>query len=371
MSADAGRLRVGRSEPLRAAAVEATARVGTLERLPKWLNLLPIVAQWAWLSVRFQSITLPSCCNPAVTSGGMVGEGKLEYLNIMGAHALSATATTTSAVAGGAESVNDVEAAMRRAGLGYPIVVKPDLGWCGFGVRRIDDTCALVNYLAAYPRGERVVLQPWLGAAGEAGVFYMRRPGERRGRIIGMLLRHFPRVTGDGVHTVAQLMAADPRAGRLGVDGASEACCDTAAVPGDGQVVRIAVVASTRVGGMYEDGSALVTPALTHAFDAICGDMEDFHVGRFDVKFDSVAALCAGTGFTIIEVNGAGSEAVHAWDPSLTLRQAYRIIFDKQRRLFAIGEAMRRRGHRPVGWWALARHHFRQQALIKRYPPSN
>jgi len=78
--------------------------------------------------------------------------------------------------------------------------------------------------------------------------------------------------------------------------------------------------------------------------------MKGFHVGRFDVKFESLASLCAGTGFTIIEVNGAGSEAVHAWDPSLTLRQAYRIIFDKQRRLFAIGDEMRRRGHAPVGW---------------------
>ena len=99
--------------------------------------------------------------------------------------------------------------------------------------------------------------------------------------------------------------------------------------------------------------------------------MQDFHVGRFDVKFDNLVALCAGTGFSIIEVNGAGSEAVHAWDPALTLRQAYRIVFDKQRRLFAIGAEMRRRGVQPVGWWPLLRHHCRQQRLIERYPASN
>lgn len=354
-----------------AAASGPPVRIGMLERLPKWLNLVPIVAQWAWLSLRYGSITLPSCCNPGITAGGMVGEGKMEYLTLMGAHALSATARTTSVVADGIESIDDVELALKRAGLSYPLVVKPDLGWCGFGVRRIDDACGLMKYLDAFPRGERVVLQQWMGEAGEAGVFYMRRPGERTGRIIGMLLRHFPSVTGDGVRTVAQLMAADPRAVRLGADGASESCCDTAVVPAAGQVVRIAVVASTRVGGRYENGSAMVTPALSRAFDAICHDMKDFHVGRFDVKFASLESLCAATGITIIEVNGAGSEAVHAWDPSLSLRQAYRIIFDKQRRLFAIGHEMRRRGHRPVGWWTLARHHLRQQALISRYPPSN
>ena len=60
------------------------SRIGRLERLPKWLNLFPIVTQWAWLSLKYRSITLPSCCNPAITTGGMVGEGKVEYLDIMG-----------------------------------------------------------------------------------------------------------------------------------------------------------------------------------------------------------------------------------------------------------------------------------------------
>ncbi|MEO7105498.1 MAG: hypothetical protein ABIZ09_03920, partial [Rhodoferax sp.] len=88
-------------------------------------------------------------------------------------------------------------------------------------------------------------------------------------------------------------------------------------------------------------------------------------------KYSHIDALRRGSGFRIIEVNGAGSEAVHAWDPDLTLRQAYAIVFAKQRRLFAIGDAMRRLGHKPVGWRALLKHHLKQQALIDRYPPSN
>jgi hypothetical protein len=330
-----------------------------------------MVLQWAWLALRYRSITLPSCCNPSITTGGMVGEGKLEYFNIMGPHAASAAATTTSVIARGAASIDACDAAMMHAGLSYPVIVKPDLGWCGYGVRRIDGRDELVAYLNAFPHGERVVLQRWMPAAFEAGVFYMRRPGKSNGEVIGLLMRQFPRVTGDGTRTVAELIAADPRASRLGRDGASEACCDPNCVPRAGETVRVAVVASTRVGGMYENATALVTPALVTAFDAICADMQDFHVGRFDVKFDSLSALCAGTGFSIIEVNGAGSEAVHAWDPGLSLPQAYRIVFDKQRRLFAIAGEMRRRGVQPVGWWPLLRHHWRQQRLIKRYPPSN
>lgn len=344
--------------------------VGRLERLPKWLNLVPMVAQWVGLSVIHRSITLPSCANPALTAGGLVGEGKMEYLALMGACARAATASTTSVDIAGPGALAEVEAAMARQGLGYPVVVKPDLGWCGFGVRRLDGRDALARYVAAYPAGERLVLQEWLGAAGEAGLFYLRRPGAPSGELAGMLLRHAPCVVGDGVHSVAQLMAADRRANRLGRDRASEPCCDVRHIPARGESVRIATVCSTRVGGVYEDGTPHITPALQRAVDAIARDMGDFHAGRFDVKYDDLAALQAGR-FRIMEVNGAGSEAAHAWDPRLGLLQAYGIVFAKQRRLFAIGSEMRCRGHHPVGWVALLRHWLRQRALIRRYPPSN
>lgn len=344
--------------------------IDRLERLPKWLNLVPMVVQWVGLSVIHRSLTLPSCANPALTAGGLVGEGKMAYLGLMGARARAATASTTSVDIVGPGALADVESAMGLQGLDYPLVVKPDMGWCGFGVRRIADRAALARYVAAFPRGERLVLQEWLEAACEAGLFYLRQPGAASGELSGMLLRHAPRVVGDGVRSVAQLMAADPRAHRLGRHGASEPCCDVSHVPARGASVRIAVVCSTRVGGAYEDGTPLITPALLLAVEAIARDMGDFHAGRFDVKCDSLAALQAGH-FRIMEVNGAGSEAVHAWDPRFGLWQAYGIVFAKQRRLFAIGRAMRDRGHRPVGWVALLRHWLRQRALIRRYPPSN
>ena len=94
--------------------------IGRLEQLPKWLNLVPMVLQWAWLALRYRSITLPSCCNPSITTGGMVGEGKLEYFDIMGPHAASAAATTTTVIARGAASIDACERAMTAAGLGYP-----------------------------------------------------------------------------------------------------------------------------------------------------------------------------------------------------------------------------------------------------------
>ena len=336
--------------------------------MPKWLICVPLVLQWLWLAVRYRSASLPSAANPRITAGGLVGETKLEYFECMGPIA-RASAACHCALPPGGRAPAQVHAAMARAGLVFPVVAKPDLGMCGFGVCRLDDAVALARYIERFPREQAIVLQAYLPQEGEAGIFYARRPGAS-GRIIGLALRYFPRVTGDGRRTLAELIAADPRAGRIRHAGHALAL-DTSRVPAAGEVVRLATIGSTRVGGLYRDGAACITPELTAAIDAIARDMGEFHFGRFDVRFDDLTALREGRGLAIMEVNGAGSEAIEAWDPDAGLARAFRTIFAKQRLLFEIAAANRRRGHRPIGLLQLARLHFMQQRLLDAYPPSN
>lgn len=342
-----------------------------MERLPKWAIVIPLIAQWVLLSLRYRATVLPSAANPAITSGGLVGEGKMEYFRCMGAHARSRTACHDSFIVQPERADADAAACMARAGLAFPIIAKPDLGWCGFGVRRIDTPSGLAEYLAGYPPGERLMLQTYLPWEGEAGVFYVREPGQASGRLLGLALRDFPRVTGDGQRSVDQLVARDPRLRRLTGDPLHRVEYRGEQVPRPGQVLRLATIGSTRVGGLYRDGQALITPQLTRAIDAIARDMEEFHFGRFDLRYQSAEALMAGQGFLIIEVNGAGSEAIEAWDPATGPFAAYARIMRKQALLFRIAAANRARGFRSMGLAELARLHFRQQRLIPRYPPSN
>lgn len=342
-----------------------------LERLPKWLICVPLVLQWIWLGLRHGSLTLPSAANPAITSGGLVGEGKLEYFAHMGPRARAATAKHC-----GLRNEPGLDAGLLRerlaqAGLDFPLVVKPNLGLCGHGVRRVDDDRALLDYLAKFPRGETVVVQEYLSQPGEAGIFYARDPVTGRGAVIGLALRTFPFVVGDGARTIAQLVAADARARRAVGSPRHEAAYDPSAVPAAGVVVRLATIGSTRVGGLYRNGEDCITPALVAAIDAIADDMPQFHFGRFDVRFDTIAALRAGTGLRIMEVNGAGSEAIEAWDPAIGLLAGFSRIFRKQALLFAIGAARRREGVRPIPLLELARLNRRQSRLIALYPPSN
>jgi hypothetical protein len=125
------------------------------------------------------------------------------------------------------------------------------------------------------------------------------------------------------------------------------------------------------MGGRYRDLSSAITPALEAALDAIALSMPNLHIARFDVRFETLAGLAAGEEFKIIEINGAGSEAIEYFDPSVPFFAAYRGILAKQAMVFAIAAQNRDRGFKPCGWRALAAAFRRQGRLLNKYPASN
>jgi hypothetical protein len=91
------------------------------------------------------------------------------------------------------------------------------------------------------------------------------------------------------------------------------------------------------------NGNDLATEALTTKIDQIAKQIPNFYFGRFDVRYDNPESLKKGDGFEIVEVNGAGSEATHIWDPSTKLLEAYRVLFQQWELLFKIGGEVKNR----------------------------
>ena len=343
--------------------MSTTTPLGPIERWPKWLFVIPFVAQWLLLSVQYRSLTLPSAANPDIETGGMVGESKQACLGLIHETFRQWVAHSTVVQPG-----QDAEVARLGAALSYPLIAKPDIGWCGYGVRRIDDQTALMAYQCSFPAAA-FMLQRLIDDPGEAGLLYIRQPSAAAGRITAITLRHPPQVVGDGLATLAGLIAANPRtAGKAKLYQLTPSCL--ARVPQAGEIIRLMTVASLRVGGRYEDVTEQVTPALEVVLDNIARSMGRFHYGRFDVRFTSMETLREGL-FTIIEVNGAGSEAIQNWDPQRRLWQSFSGVFAKQRELFALADKMRQQGVVPVGWRAVVRAHLYQQHLMSTYPYAN
>jgi hypothetical protein len=224
------------------------------------------------------------------------------------------------------------------------------------------------RYLAAFPAGETMVLQHYVEAPNEAGIFYVRHPDEPHGQITSVTIKRPPIVVGDGRSTLRSLILADERAKRvphLYLDRLADRL-DT--VPAQGEAVQLVFVGNHCKGSIFEDGRALVTPALTEAIERLARSMPDFFFGRIDVRFASVAALRRGTDFQVIEINGTGSEATHIWDPSTKLLDAWRTQFFHYGAAFRIGAANRRRGFSSSGLRTMYRDWMNQRRLMAIYP---
>jgi hypothetical protein len=357
---------------MRAAA--APKPVSFFEFWPGWLFYAPVVLFWLAQSIKYRSVTLPALANPRIDAGGICGESKNDILGLAGPVARPWIADFTGFTTCGHHDGNDLalaEAAMARAGLAYPLVAKPDMSCNGVGVRIVEDAAALGAYLAAFPRAARLQLQALVTAPGEAGIFYIRRPDEKTGRITSVTLKFPPSVTGDGKRSVRALIAADARLTAIAGLILPKLGEKADYVPAAGEEKRLVFVGNHCRGSTFKDGIDIVTPALTARIDEIMQDMPEVYFSRVDLRYETLDDLRAGQKFKIIEFNGSGSEATHIWDPAMTIRAAYKTQFFHYGESFRIGAAIRARGHKPAGLWHLWRLWRHQKRLMAAYPSND
>jgi hypothetical protein len=352
-------------------AKNGSAPVSFFEFWPSWLFYAPVVAFWALKALRYRSITLPALANPRINAGGICGESKNAILALAGPTAGAWIAPYAPMTTSGHWDGKDLvmaRAAIARAGLALPLVAKPDISCNGVGVRIVKTEDELAAYLAGYPRGTALQLQSLVAYEGEAGIFYIRHPGEAKGRITSVTLKFAPTVTGDGASTIRQLIAADRRLNAVSNILLPRLGARAASVPAPGETVRLVFVGNHCRGSTFKDGEDIVTPALSQRIDEIVRDMQDLHFTRIDLRYESLDALRAGEGFKIIEFNGSGSEATHIWDPQMTIRRAYATQFFHYGESFKIGAAIRATGQKPLGWLNLLFLWLNQKRLMAAYP---
>lgn len=343
----------------RAKLAAAVARVWRWEFWPAWVFYLPLVPWFVLLAIRHRSLTVWTAANPGIApAGGVVGESKSDIL----AKLAQEWVIPTLLIPAG-ESEKRAEQAVREIGergWAFPIIVKPDAGERGAGVRKVRDAVGVEAYLRANPGA--VIAQPFHPGPFEAGVFYHRLPGEERGRIFSITDKVFPVLVGDGRSTLEELIWAHPRFRMQANTFLTRHAAEVGRVPVDGERFPLAMAGNHCQGTLFRDGTHLLTPELEAAIDRVVKPFAGFFVGRFDVRYSDPVEFRAGRGFAVVELNGVTSESTNLYDPSWPLGRAYRTLFRQWAVLFRTGAANRRRGHRPaspVELFTLLRAHSR------------
>ncbi|MBJ7536228.1 D-alanine--D-alanine ligase [Marinomonas transparens] len=348
--------------------------VSPYEFLPTWFFYTPVVLQSIFQGVRHGDMALPLIANPSIHLSGMVGESKNDILNLAGSIAqpwISPFITRIKDKQSVADQTTDAMQAMTEAKLDFPIVAKPDLGCRGVGVKLLKSREQLADYIDAFPIDARFLLQEKAPYQAEAGVFYVRYPGEEQGKIISITLKYAPSVLGDGVSTLQQLIEASPRAGQLSHLYLPRHEDKLSWVPAMGEEFQLAFAGSHSRGSIFKNGNQYITPALTRKLDEILKDVKGYHYGRLDIKFADIQRFMAGEAFTILEINGASSEAAHIWDKNTPLKEIFSTLLMQYRTLFEIGAKQKKLGHKPPTIAALVRAWRHEKALTQQYPSTD
>jgi len=209
---------------------------------------------------------------------------------------------------------------------GFPVILKPDIGAVGKGIRKIRDAQDIEQAVTTL-QGDHL-LQAYTDHPTEFGVFYVRRMDTPQ--ITGINQKHFPSVIGNGRSTLKQLAEQHERYTQHWQ--MFLRYLDLSYVPASKETVRLSFVGSHTMGCKFTDDTAQLTPAIKKTINEICDTQPGFNFGRLDVKAASEAAFRDGE-FVVIEVNGIASLPTHMFDPTNSIRRAYEIFFAHARHL--------------------------------------
>lgn len=344
---------------------------GRLKRWSRWefwppyLFYPPVIAYIAYLAIRFRSCTLFTAANPAIPAGGFVGESKHQILEHLKNAAPWLPCSALLACRVPAQRIAEAEEFMRRHGLQFPVVLKPDAGQRGSGVAIVRSSEQLREYLthSSFP----AILQEYVPGE-EYGVFYYRYPGSERGRVFSVTEKRMPILLGDGKRTLEELVLADDRAVCMSEFYLRKNFGRSQQIPAAGERVQLVEIGTHCRGAIFLDGGDTITPALEEVIDRIAKSFDGFFFGRFDIRVPSRRDFMAGRNIKIVELNGVTSEATHIYDPKLSLSDAYRVLFEQWRIAFEIGDLNRTRGTRPTSVADLLHATREYRLLAQDYP---
>lgn len=199
-------------------------------------------------------------------------------------------------------------------GLEFPIIAKPDIGFRGYLVKKIDSKEALKSYLNNVD--EDLLIQEFIPYQKELGIFYYRVPGEQNGHITSITIKKFMTVVGDGKHTLSELIKQNDRA-FLYFDLFNNIHKEKMdLVYKQGEIKTLTVIGNHSKGTEFLNGNHLISKELTDITNQMCSQISGWYFGRMDIKYKNFENLLQGNDFKILEINGIISEPTHIYDAS-------------------------------------------------------
>ncbi len=196
----------------------------------------------------------------------------------------------------------------------FPVIAKPDIGFRGYLVKKIDSQNDLINYLNNVD--EDIIIQEFISYKNEFGIFYYRIPGEDKGKITSITIKKFISVIGDGYSSLSELILNDERAFLYMALFKNIHKDKMETIYKKGKEITLSVIGNHSKGTQFLNGNHLIDRDLENFINNLCKQIEGWYYGRLDIKYKDLENLIKGKDFKILEVNGIISEPTHIYDAS-------------------------------------------------------
>jgi hypothetical protein len=271
------------------------------------------------LSLRARSFFFFSASNPSIEYGGFLMESKKRVYDIIPQQYYPRTIYILCDT-----DPDTVIAQLQSLNFRYPLIGKPDVGGQGRGVKKLHNEAELTAYANISPLD--YLVQEFVPQPNEVGVFYYRYPGESAGHISGIVRKELLAVKGNGKSTMNELLLKDKRF-ILQMPVLTKLYGDTLnGVLPAGEIKELVPYGNHARGAKFLDDSHLADEVFTKSIDDICQQVKGFYYGRLDIRYNTWEELRQGKNICVIELNGAGSEPTHMYDPRHSLFFAWKEI---------------------------------------------
>lgn len=260
-----------------------------------------------YLAAKAKHSAFFSAANPCIKSSGNGTESKYKTLQL-----IPKKNRPKSVLHRSSSSIEHTINQLNNKGIIFPLIAKPDVGFRGLLVQKINSECELEIYLKKYPIN--IIIQEFITLKNECGIFYARNPNEKKGKITSITLKRFLSVIGDGKSTIHQLLLNDKRA-KLHLGLLEETHKDKLnSIPKRSREIQLSVIGNHSKGTQFINGNHLISKKLESTFDCLSHDISGWFYGRIDLKYNDFSELENGTSFKILEINGIIAEPTHIYD---------------------------------------------------------
>ena len=326
------------------------------EQWPFKVLYAPIVPVWFWYMIRSRAVWFFTASNPKLTFGGMEGEPKKEMHKLLPVKYCPRFFNVNPS-----DQFSEIIKKIEQYGIEYPLIVKPEIGGQGILFRKIEDEAHLKDYHSKIP--VEYFIQEFIPYPVEISLFYYRYPFEKKGAITGFLQKIPMRVTGDGIHSLGQLLSFNLKTKRRLAELKLKHEINFSKIIPKGEVYILSHAGNHNRGAHFIDLKSEINDDLITLLDEISLGIDDFFYGRYDIMCNSIEELKQGKNFMILEYNGCGAEPNHFYDTGYTLTKAWKEILKHWKILFEISRYNHRHG---VHYWPFIKG-FRFRMETKKY----